>query len=214
MGVPILPPLLNAIEVSDNPNQNAIERVLSQKAGAGDFFWARSNTTANVAIVLEPEVGRARCLEMVPLTMVAVSDCLAVLLPPQVAIQFRDEKSVVINGGVVGYVEMAMAASFQNNVPDWLVISVNLEMVWTQNDGDPGEHPEITVLSEEGWEDPNFEKFIETFARHFLSWMVNWSDDGFDAISRAWKFKAENQCVPDMTIINEQMKLFGSSNFQ
>ena len=207
----ILPPLLNSIKVASNPYQTAIEHVQRRKAGAGDLFWAPSETQARLAIVLEPEVDCSRTLEMVPLMMVALSDCLAVLLPPQVAVQFRDERFVIVNGAVVATIEMTIAGDHQNEdlqaIPDWSVVGLSLEMKWPEDAQDPGDQPDITVLAEEGWDDPDLQKFIETFARHFLSWMVSWNDDGFEAISRAWKFKAENEQTPDMSAILKQVQM-------
>jgi len=58
--------------------------------------------------------------------------------------------------------------------------------------------PDLTTLDEEGFENPDHIKFIETYARHFLSWLAVWNEDGFATIARSWKFKAENEMAPDM----------------
>ena len=61
----ILPPLLNAV-CCEQPFQSAIEQVRQREAGAGDLFWSRDKVTANIAIVLEPEVTKDRAMEMMP----------------------------------------------------------------------------------------------------------------------------------------------------
>ena len=207
-----IPPLLNPREV-DKPFETAIESVRTRQAGAGDLFWTTSPTQADFAIVLEPDVSRVQALEMVPMALVALSDCLAVLLPPQVAIMFRDEQTVVVNGGIVGGVNAAMARTEnENETPDWMVVSVKLGLQRLDNAGDPGLQPDITTLDEEGWENPDLYQLIETFSRHFLSWMAVWDDGGFSQIARAYKFKAEDESCPDMNVIARNITVFESKN--
>ncbi len=207
----ILPPLLNAIN-AQNPFDTAVSHVRQRIAGAGDLFWFHKQNNVDIAIVLEPEVSGIRALEMVPLAMVALSDCLAVLLPPQVAVQFRDSKSIVVNGGIVGELTAAIAVTrSQNDIPDWMVLSLTTGLSRAESDDEPGFNPQITTLDEEGWEMVSQRKFTETFARHFLSWLAAWNDDGFSTIARAWKFKAEEQLEPDMRKFGDNILIFEST---
>lgn len=206
----ILPPLLNAIEAPD-PYEAAIARIRQRNSGAGEVFWQYTKSYVELAIVLEPDVDQLRASEMVPLGLVALSDCLAVLLPPQVAVQFRSEQYVIVNGGAVGGVRAAMARPEKDsNIPNWLVLSLNVHLQWSEDDGDPGLHPDVTSMSEEGWEEPDHVEFVETYARHFLSWMAVWEDDGFAAVQRAWKFKAEDETEADMKSIAANIEMFES----
>ncbi|MCP4185370.1 MAG: hypothetical protein GY761_19015 [Hyphomicrobiales bacterium] len=205
-----LPPLLNAIS-AQKPFDAAVSQVRHRMAGAGDLFWSHNQNNVDIAIVLEPEVSSIRALEMVPLAMVALSDCLAVLLPPQVAVQFRDSRSIVVNGGIVGELTTAMAkTNSENDIPDWLVLSLTTGLNRAESDDEPGFNPDFTTLDEEGWEMVSQNEFTETFARHFLSWLAAWNDDGFCTIARAWKFKAEEQLEPDMRKIGERVLIFES----
>jgi len=210
-----LPPLLNPLEVVE-PFETAIRRIRERRSGAGDVFWtAASPTQADFAIVLEPDVSHHNAIEMIPLALIALSDCLAVLLPPQVAVQFRDEQFVTVNAGVAGGVVAAMAKQTAgSDVPDWLVLSVKLGMQRQDDAGDPGLQPDITTLDEEGWQEPGVGEVIETFSRHFLSWMAVWNDDGFEPIVRAWKFRAENETEPDMIAVMKNIKMFESGRSQ
>lgn len=208
MNQPILPPLLNPQE-AEKPYQSAIDGVRARSCGAGDVFWTLSRHQVEITIVLEPEVSSLRAAEMGPLAMVAAADSLAVLLPPQVAVQFRGGQQILVNAGVVGRIKTAMAAVEQDTqIPDWLVVSVKLGLRHDSNAGDPGLHPDVTALEEEGWDDPDGRKFIETFGRHFLSWMAIWNDDGFMPVSRAWRFKSESERDPDMAAIRKQIEFF------
>lgn len=207
----ILPPLLNGIRAQD-PFDFAVKQVRQRKAGAGDLYWSHKQDDVDLAIVLEPDVACSRAMEMVPLVMVALSDCLAVLLPPQVAVQFRQSKSIIVNGGIVGGIKSAMAKTEnQTDVPDWLVLSVTVGLSRTDTSNEPGLNPDVTTLDEEGWEQVSQSKFTETFARHFLSWLAVWKDDGFKPVARAWKFKAEEETEPEMTKIRKDMLFFESA---
>jgi len=207
----ILPPLLNAVYAKE-PLQSAIEKTRRRKAGAGDLFWSDKKNIANIAIVLEPEVKLKNALEMMPLAMVALSDCLAVMLPPKVAVQFRDCNNVVLNGGVVAGITMAVSKmASKTEVPDWLVLAIEVGLSREDDEAEPGLQPDITTLDEEGCEDYSRNKFIETYARHFLSWLAIWSDDGFGPVARAWKFKAEDQKEPDMEQIGEIISIHKSA---
>ena len=211
---PVVPPLLRAIKASE-PFETAVEKLCADASGAtgvtgdtgaGDLFWSPQNQRSKLAIVLEPDVPTSRALEMVPLVMVALGDCLGVLVPPQVAVQFRSPLQIVVNAGVAGHIKAAIAPTANDDeVPKWLVLAVDVGLTRAADAPDPGLQPDITTLDEEGCENLDHIKFIETFARHFLSWLAIWHDDGFSQIARAWKFKAEDESDPDMKKIRAQV---------
>ena len=195
-----MPPLLKAIKSTD-PFETALHnlRAGTTATGAGDLFWSPQQQVSKLAIVLEPDVPASQAMQMVPLAMVALGDCLGVLVPPQVAVQFRSPLQVIINGGVAGNVSAAMATTQSaNQVPDWLVLGVEVGLARADDAPAPGLQPDLTTLDEEGCENPEPVRFIETYARHFLSWMAIWQDEGFAPIVRSWKFKAEDESEPDM----------------
>ena len=207
----ILPPLLNAV-ISQKPFDQAIDQIRRRRAGAGDLFWSPDKLTSSIAVILEPEVAVNQALEMVPLAMVALGDCLGVLVPPQVAVQFRNPLQVVVNAGVAGEISAAIAATGNDNdVPDWLVLGIRVDLARADDAPDPGEYPDITTLDEEGCEDLTQTKFIETYARHFLSWIASWQDEGFSPIARSWKFKAEDQSNPDMAEQRKAVAIYEST---
>ncbi len=205
-----LPPLLNGICVN-NPFQTAVEQVRMRKAGAGDLFWSNEEDTAILAIVLEPEVPLSRAVEMVPLATVALSDCLAILLPPKVAVQFRDHHQIILNGGIVGGVRAAIAKTrTANEIPDWLIVEIAVVLRREDAEFEPGTRPDVTTLAEEGCEDCSLNRFIETFARHFLSWLAAWDSEGFAPVVRAWKVKDEDENDPDLQTVLREITLFES----
>ena len=200
---PVLPPLLNAVQ-SESPFESAIRKVQLREAGAGDLFWSKNQKRVKLAIILEPDVSADQAVEMLPLTLVALGDCLGVLVPPQVGVQFRPPLQVTVNAGKVGGVSAAMSMTENNaGIPDWLVVGIDVGLSRQNDDPEPGLDPDITTLDEEGCDDLDRNKFIETFARHFLSWMAVWNDDGFLRVARSWKFKAEDESDPIIELMLE-----------
>lgn len=211
MTEPILPPLLNAVQ-SEAPFESAINNVQIRKAGAGDLLWSKDQKRVKFAIILEPDVSTEKAVEMLPLTLVALGDCLGVVVPPQVGVQFRPPLQATVNAGIVGGVEAAMAETKSvSDIPDWLVVGIEVGLARQNDDAEPGLDPDITTLDEEGCEDLDRNKFIETFARHFLSWMAIWDDDGFAPIARSWKFKAEDESDPIIEMMLEMTKRYPST---
>src|SRR5439155_633838 len=103
---PQFPPLLKgrAVRAPVRPLAEACRLVQARKLGAGDVVWSRNTGRAEFAVVLEPEVGLERALQMGPLLMVALGDCLGSLCPPPVAIAYGSER---IEGQVLGLDEHA-----------------------------------------------------------------------------------------------------------
>src|SRR5215467_3075405 len=97
---PQFPPLLegHAVCADRTAFAEACRRARANELGAGALLWSRSLERAQLAIVLEPEVALERGLEMAPLLMVAAGDCLGSLCPPQVGVQYRWPRSILING--------------------------------------------------------------------------------------------------------------------
>jgi len=203
--LPLVPPLLRAIEAPE-PFETALLNLRAGDAGigAGDLFWSPQKLVSNLAIVLEPDVSARDAMQMIPLAMVALGDCLGVLVPPQVAVQFRHPLQIVVNGGVAGNVTATMAPTqSEDEVPAWLVLGIETGLARADDALAPGLQPDLTTLDEEGSENLNHIKFIETYARHFLSWMAIWQEEGFAPIARSWKFKAEDESDPDMAKIHQ-----------
>jgi hypothetical protein len=71
--------------------------------------------------VLEPEVRLERALQMAPLMMVALGDCIGSLAPPKVAIHYRWPNGILLNGSMAGEVRLGAPNVPADAIPDWLV---------------------------------------------------------------------------------------------
>jgi biotin-(acetyl-CoA carboxylase) ligase len=192
---PTFPPLLNGHDVAGTESafKVACDKASSGELGAGDVVWSRHASRIDLAIILEPEVPLETAVQMLPLSMVAMGDCLGVLTPPQVGVTFSWPRDIRVNGALAGYIKAAAGGKRDSSrVPGWLVIGLWMRHRREDNEPEPGRVPEQTWLSEEGCEDLTRTEIIESFSRHFLTWLNDWNEDGFKAVHASWMFRAHD----------------------
>ncbi len=188
---PTFPPLMSGVGISvpDQPFSHAVNGAQNGALGAGSVIWARNTAIMDWAIVLEPDVPLATALQMGPLAMVAASDCIGALAPPQVGLMFRWPGTILVNGGEAGFVEIAASSPDLDTVPDWIVVHVSVRLKGDDRQ-EPGERPDVTSLDEEGCPGLTRTTMIESYSRHFMTWLNSWNDDGFHPVHSAWVFRA------------------------
>lgn len=193
---PTFPPLLtgHAVDPPERAFETACARAAAGEAGAGDVLWSRNEARIEIAIVLEPEVGMETAAQMLPLCLVAIGDCLGALTPPQVGVTFTWPNIVCMNGAPAGLFHAAAAPTQgEGDVPDWMVLALDLHHKREEEDAEPGETPNRTWLSEEGGGELTHAEIIESYSRHFLTWLNMWNDDGFKPVHDSWMFRAQNK---------------------
>ncbi|MGD9868581.1 MAG: biotin/lipoate--protein ligase family protein [Hyphomicrobiales bacterium] len=193
---PIFPPLLKGhpVESDQDAFETACGGAVSGRLGAGDVVWSRNPYTLDLAIVLEPDVPAATAVQMMPLLMVAVGDSIGALTPPQVGQTFTWPDIVRINGGEAGVVRGALPKDASpDTAPAWLVVGFGMRHMRGPKDPEPGEVPDITWLGEEGGGELTRTDMIESFCRHFLTWLNHWDDEGFKPVHESWTYRAEER---------------------
>ena len=187
---PVLPPLFRALAVT--PDIDPFERGLqaaAEAAEAGTVLWSIGEERCQAAVVLAPEHALEDSLPVVLVAMLGLGDALAALLPPVVAVTFTWPDRIEVNGGVVGGVRLASARTEKpTDVPDWIVVGYGLA-VRGRADGEAGGRPGHTTLADQGCEIACID-LVEHFARHFLSWINRWQQDGVAPVRQAWLSRA------------------------
>jgi BirA family biotin operon repressor/biotin-[acetyl-CoA-carboxylase] ligase len=206
---PQFPPLLkgHAVRAPTRPFAHACRLAQSRELGAGDAVWSRNTARAELAIVLEPEVRLERALQMAPLMMVALGDCIGSLAPPKVAIHYRWPNGILLNGSMAGKVRLAAPSVATDAVPDWLVVGAELEI------GAPREERQDwsrTSLSEEAGPEITRTDVLRSLAAHFLTWLNTWQDEGFHPVHDQWLFRAEGREAP-VTIMQGRANIEGQA---
>lgn len=193
---PEFPPLFSAVGVKapDSPLSAALSAIGKGEAEAGDLFWARAVDIANCALVLEPEYGLARAMQIVPVAMVALGDAIGAIGPPNLGITYGWPGLIYANGGHVGDIAAYVAPhSAADTVPQWLVLTMEIVVKSAKPKGEPGDHVSATELWEEGAGDLDRTQILESFARHLLAWIDTWETDGFRQVHEMWMFRAADR---------------------
>ena len=192
---PSFPPLLSGRRAV--PGHGALEGALAgvsaEELGGGDVIWTDDPAMVELAIVLEPDVPLVRAVQMLPMTMVATADCIGALAPPQVGVMLLWPNEIRVNGASVGHVVTAAANCEPNEIPDWLVVAISLRLRFAEGDPEPGHRHNETALAEEGCDELSNIMLIESFTRHFLTWLNNWQDEGFKPVHQSWLDRAEGR---------------------
>lgn len=192
--MPALPPILTAHPVDPpcDPFTHATDGATSGKYRAGDVVWVRAEDRLQAAIVLEPTVAPARCVEMLFLSMVAVVEALGSCVRPELALTHRWPDRFLANGAEFGGVRVRWSDALDaEGAPQWLVIGIEIQIGEVAMDVEPGEMPEITSLEGEQAGDLDTVQILEAVCRHFLSWIQTWEDEGFSPVREAWLYRAE-----------------------
>ncbi len=203
MQYPQLPPLLSLKRLApgEDPFETAVAAARAGEGEAGDFHWSQRLDRVELAIVLEPEPPVAESLTMLPLAMVAFGDALGAIGPPVLAVHFRWPDAVDVNGGFVGGFRVAMAeVENDDQVPAWLVIGFSIAVQMDLTDDAPGRKVNETTLYDEGCGDITADQLTESFARHFLTWVHRWEEEGFEPVRLAWLARLKQTDEPKKEI--------------
>ena len=157
------------------------------RLGAGDVLWSESSKSLRMSLVLEPEVERKRCGEMLFLMMVAFGDAAGAISAPEVAITYRWPSLILINEAVVGSADLVVADCEEDEIPAWMIASLDILIKPGQLQSDPGENPDVTSMWEEGCGDISRTELLESVSRHVVNWIHTWSEDGFKPVHDQWK---------------------------
>ncbi|MGF1658899.1 MAG: biotin/lipoate--protein ligase family protein [Rubrimonas sp.] len=187
---PSFPPLLSGRIVAPglDPFDAAVE---AARAGedSGAVFWTAEPDLLRVAVVLAPDVPRAPSLGMHFVTAVGLNDALGALGPEKTGMMHLWPDGVMVNGALAGHVRTLLAPCAADEVPDWLATGVALSLRFPRGLA-PGAAPRFTALSEEGCGDLTAAQIIESWSRHFLTWLHRWETDGPRPVFDAWLNRA------------------------
>lgn len=189
---PRFPPLLtgHGVKAPLPVFETACKGVQAGRYGAADVVWARNTARIEMALVLEPEVARRAALQMVPLFELAVIEALGALMPPKTSVLLRWPVELLVNGGVAGRFRFSLAPCDDANVPDWMVVGVEIDLAGEAR-GEPGETRERTRLVDEGSGEHTRSDFLEVISAYALSWINAWQDGGQATFAGSWVGRVE-----------------------
>jgi len=171
------------------------------KLGAGDLLWSEDRNTMRFAVVLEPDVKRERCGEMVHLLMVAFGDAAGSISAPEIAINYRWPSEILVNEASVGSVGVTLSDEDSDNVPNWMILGISIAIAPNTAIQDPGIDADRTTMWDEGCGDISRTELLESVSRHLVNWIHNWSEDGFRPVHEQWmgRISEKSKILPSIT---------------
>jgi biotin-(acetyl-CoA carboxylase) ligase len=143
-------------------------------AGAGLLVWVRRHGSVDCAVVLEPEEPLAEARQVLFAGLAAIADSLAAISPPEKPLELVWPDRVHFDGGLVGGARVGWPLECaEDATPEWLVLGFTLRTLADSDAGEP-----VTALIDEGFDDFENGPFIESFARHFMLALDQWSQGG------------------------------------
>ena len=183
---PTLPPIFQPWPAEAGGPFATACRFAAEGAAPGTLVHSGRRDRLDVAVVLVPDRPDAGD-GLAAVTLVALADALEALGPPNQSIRFDDAGRLLLNGAVAGGVAVALGPGAEDGLPAWAVVGAELEVLGDPDDPDPRRHPDRTALREEGFGDTDAMAVLESFTRHFLTWIDRWMDAGFEPVRRVWE---------------------------
>lgn len=182
------PPLMWGEETRDDALEHAVMRAtLGCDAGLVAYNLGASRLQA--ALVFAPDVSLGKAMAMLPLCGVSFQNALGALAPPEVAVHLGWDGRILVNGANCGGLRILADTREPEAIPGWMVVGLTLPLV-PETDR-PGDTPDRTALYVEGCADVSPPRLLEAWARHTLSWIASWEDDGGRALHAEWRGLAQ-----------------------
>lgn len=185
--MPDFPPLFKGRAVVEDPYAAAI-MAAAEGCEAGLILHRPCDITLDAALVLAPDVCLADAAAMLLVATNGFADAFGALSPPEIALHVEWPATLRVEGARCGGLRAAAPECADGEVPGWLVIGLRVPLL-RSDDGEPGERPEETDLREEGVL-LSADDLIGAWARHTLSWIARWEDEGIAPVHRDWTGRA------------------------
>lgn len=171
-------------------------RLARAGAGEGTLVWAQEQTAARdysgrpqpsppgnlyACLILQPEYPPAISMQLNYVAAVSLGMTLADLALPMTDLRYGWPNAVQLSGDLAGSVTLEFIPRRAGKLPD-LLLGVTVNVKNDSGVDDLGS----TSLQAEGLNGVTPAEVLEGFARHFVSWINRWADDGFAPVRRAW----------------------------
>ena len=208
---PTFPPLLSGhgIAADQSVMDWAKRGAQAGTLGAGDFVWSKATNQMRFALVLEPEVKRYRCAEIVYVALVAFGDAAGALIPPEVAITYQWPNVIQMNDGQIGMVDLVVSEAETDGIPDWMVLDMEIKLTPDFADMNPGENYHRTTMWDEGCGEITCTELLESTSRHLVNLIHTWTEDGFKPIHELWQGRISKEEPLTRNQIMNDMKFLG-----
>ena len=199
---PLLPPILTPVAVPDKIEVFNKAIAAAANSEAGTVFYSESTEFVEIAVVLNPEVKKIKCNQMLYVMMVAAGDSIGALAPPEVVVTYYYPGLIYLNQGEAGIVKIEVSSANEDTIPDWIVVGLKLRLNNQLQMDENNIQPDITSLADEGAGFVSRTRAVESLSRHFLAWISQWEDEGFKPVVDMWNSRREQN--KELTLKNKE----------
>jgi biotin-(acetyl-CoA carboxylase) ligase len=179
-----LPPPFRLVTLREVGDAFAHAVTVAADEGAGTLVFVGRFDLAEFAVVLEPDEKLRTARRAFYAGLTALADALTVHAPPEKPITFDWPDAVRVDGGLVGGGRLAWPSHADEDAPaDWLVFGASIRTV-AMTDTEPGLRPLSAALDEEGFDDLESGRLVESFARHLMVAVDSWQAQGFAEVAK------------------------------
>jgi biotin-(acetyl-CoA carboxylase) ligase len=179
-----LPPPFRLVTLREVGDAFAHAVQVAADEGAGTLVFVGRFDLAEFAVVLEPDEKLRTARRAFYAGLTALADALAVHAPPEKPITFDWPDAIRVDGCLVGGARLAWPSHADEDAPaDWLVFGASIRTV-AMTDTEPGLRPLSAALDEEGFDDLESGRLVESFARHLMVAVDSWQEQGFAEVAK------------------------------
>lgn len=155
-------------------------------ADPGTILCAAREDVLDCAVILHPEVPLGQAKLALYVGALGLGAALGVVAPPMLDVTYHWPNRIDAIMGSVARIDLVLPDSAgPESVPDWLAVRVTavigpLPVAGVRQDF------ARTSLRDDGCVDLTVADLLEAFARHFLTWINRWQDDGFEPVRALW----------------------------
>jgi BirA family biotin operon repressor/biotin-[acetyl-CoA-carboxylase] ligase len=167
--------------------------VKEQTAGRGrfDHQWLSEPGNLHCAIVLRLDEPMAVAVQVNYVAAVSLATAIAGLVTPMTELRYRWPNDVLLNNLKVAGILLDPCVVNNGNV-ECLVLGINVNVKTHPNDLDDN----AANMHADGFSKSTDAELLESFSRHFLSWINRWAEEGFGPIAKAWIQRANGVGQP------------------
>jgi biotin-(acetyl-CoA carboxylase) ligase len=181
-----LPPPFRLVTLREVGDAFAHAVNVAAQEGAGTLVHVGRFDLAEFAVVLEPEEPLRTARRALYAGLAALADALAVHAPPERPMTLDWPDGVRVDGGLVGGARLAWPErADENEPPPWLVFGAMIRTV-AMGEEEPGVRPLSSALEEEGFDELDSGRLVESFARHLMVAIDAWQEKGFSEIAKSY----------------------------